>query len=1255
MPGRTRRIPLSPQPVGIGTGRVGVLCALFLSLMGSAAAQQPPPQVDRQQVEEAISRMMGRSPAPQPRPVPGGIGVVVGTGHTAPILTVAVSGDARYVLTAGFDDTTRLWDTAAGQEVRSIASPSPAPALALGFSSGGARALIGYGESTELLDTASGAVRARLEGGSMRPLLVTSSGRAASVQLASGGIALIDPGSGGVLWSVGGGEPLEQLALSDDGTLLAVRPANAARPKARDSQPGRYAVQLWDLAGRRLRTRLEVQQRSDVALSMALSPDGRLLAVEVGDGNLQVYEVTNGALVTTLATGAAAHPSAKSTLAFSPSGAALAFASLDGVARLWRLPDYALLASPAASALGFSADGQQLVLGKPEGGAPVTYDIASGRETPIAAGASEVIDLALIAGGAAAVTASGPGGARVWDLATGQLLASLPCHDSASARSVAASPTQPLVALGCADGSVALTELAPPYASRLLRPTDPKHVATNAFLNALVRFDGEGRRLVTVVEDELAVWDVASGQAVQRLTLPPAPPPPAVPGFGSAGARSGFPPGLAAGPSATSELAAMSSPDRVQALAVRADGGLAAVGRATELSVWDLTSRRLLGRLAPPAPAMPGGGGASANPAAFAAMMGGASGFDLSGVFQAFNPQRNGATGLAFSRDGRVLLASGSYGQRLWDLQSGKEIRLAGAPRTRAPASAQDPMAMLGQMEMAASPAAALSPDGRVAARAYGNAIRLVDLATGSQLADLAGHTSGVTALAFSADGRRLVSSGRDGAVRVWSLTDGREAAALYAVGREDFVSVTPDRYYRVSRHQLHGVAFRVGEQLFPFEQFDLRFNRPDVVMQRLGLAPPALIAAYERAYEKRVRKSGFATGALGTELHLPAVEVVGDALPVSTPATSVKIRVRATDAAVALDRINLYVNDVPVYGTAGLSLAPAAQAAERELEVPLVAGHNKIQVSALNVQGAESLRRTLYTTSTASREPWDVWVVAIGVSTYRNPRYALRFAAKDAADLAQAFRALEGRAGIQRTVHVRVITDQEATSAGIRAAKQWLQQAHRQDLAVVFAAGHGIVDDGQNYFYGTWDIDADHPGAAGLPFEDFEDLLDGIEPLRKVLLVDTCFSGEIDKEEVHTLAPAEGGTRVTVREYKAARNIVSLAAASAAPTAASEPLAALTVQQDLFADLRRGTGAVVISSSSGSEFSLEGAQWGNGVFTYALLQGLTAGRADRDGDASVTVSELQSYVIDQVRQLTRGAQNPTVRRENLDFDFDVY
>jgi WD40 repeat protein len=1247
-----------------------LLAAQVAGLVGCASAPppapRPPPAIDQQQIQQAVARMMGRAPAPRAIPTPGGIEVVVGTGHTAPIVTVAASLDGRFVLSASVDETVRLWDTAAGQEIRSIPNASLAPALALGFSADGTRALIGYGEGAQLLDTTTGALVARLDAGDMAggmtPLLLSSSGRVVSAQL-SNGAAIIDGSSGAVLWSVPAAERLQQVALNDDGTILALRPANAAQLDRSAVGMLRYDIQLWNVGARRLQSRVAVQQRKGFAGRIALSPNGRLLGVEVGDGSLQLYDTAGGAVAATLVTAAAAPRLAMSTLAFSPDGTLLAYSSVYGIARLWRVADRALVASLEASALSFSADGRQLVLGKPDGGAPILYDLHSGRETPVASGASEVVDLSLIAGGAAAVTAAGPGGAKVWDLASGQLVASLPCPDAGSARSVAASPARSLVAIGCADGSVSLTELAAPYVTRLLRPASPQH----AFSNALVRFDGDGRRLVTVVEDELAVWDVGSGQALQRVRLPPAPPPPSMPGFAPGSTARAEASAPAPQRAAASEVELMTSPDRVQALAVRADGAVAAIGRATELGVWDLSSGRMIGRLAPPSPTAAGAapGQLGSLPGFFGAVPGrsGAAGaspasIDLGGMFQAFNPQRNGATGLAFSPNGRVLLASGSYGQRLWDLQSGQEIRLRPASagvRGATPPAATDPMALLGQLEMASSFAAALSLDGRVAARAYGQGIRLVDLTSGTQVAELTGHTSTVTALAFSGDGRRLVSCARDGSLRVWSLATGREAVAMYAVGRSDFVAVTPDRYYRVSRHQLQSVAFRVGDQLFPFEQFDLRFNRPDLVMERLGLAPEALVAAYRHAYEKRLKKMGFASGALGADLHLPGLAVLSHDLPVTTAATTVNIRVRASDNAVALDRINVYVNDVPVYGSAGLPVAPGAQAEERDLEVPLVAGHNKIQVSVLNRLGAESLRRTLYTTSTASPEPWDAWVVAIGVSAYRNPRYALRFAAKDAADLAQAFRALDGRLGAHRSVHVLLLTDQDATRSGIRAAKQWLQQAHRQDLAVVFAAGHGIVDDSQNYFYGTWDIDADNPAAAGLPFEDFEDLLDGIQPLRKVLLVDTCFSGEIDKDEVRTVASAEDGNRVTMREYKAARNIVSLAGAQSTASTSSEPAAALILQQDLFADLRRGTGAVVISSSSGNEYSLEGAQWSNGVFTYSILQGLTAGRADRNGDGVVTVSELQSYVIDEVRRLTRGAQNPTARRENLDFDFAVY
>jgi len=301
-----------------------------------------------------------------------------------------------------------------------------------------------------------------------------------------------------------------------------------------------------------------------------------------------------------------------------------------------------------------------------------------------------------------------------------------------------------------------------------------------------------------------------------------------------------------------------------------------------------------------------------------------------------------------------------------------------------------------------------------------------------------------------------------------------------------------------------------------------------------------------------------------------------------------------------------------------------------------------------LNAEGVESLRRTAYMQAVTAPPPSSVWVVAIGVSHYANSRYDLRFAAKDAGDVAALYSAHQGEPAAGE-IHVLAVTDAKATRDGIRAARSWLAQAKPQDLAVVFAAGHGMTDTDQNYYFGTFDIDPAEPGAHGLPFDDFEGLLDGIAPLRKLLLVDTCFSGEIDRDDPTPVSGGSSAGKVTMRAFKALRGISVQADNSGLAPAYAR------VQQDLFADLRRGTGASVVSSASGNEFALEGEQWQNGVFTYALLEGLRNGKADRNGDGIVTVSELEAYVIDKVRTLTEGKQNPTVRRENLDYDFPVY
>jgi WD40 repeat protein len=82
----------------------------------------------------------------------------------------------------------------------------------------------------------------------------------------------------------------------------------------------------------------------------------------------------------------------------------------------------------------------------------------------------------------------------------------------------------------------------------------------------------------------------------------------------------------------------------------------------------------------------------------------------------------------------------------------------------------------------------AFSPDGRqVVSGSEDQTVRLWDAATGAALQRLEGHTGVVTSVAFSPDGRQVVSGSYDQTVRLWDAATG--AALQRLEGHTDYVS----------------------------------------------------------------------------------------------------------------------------------------------------------------------------------------------------------------------------------------------------------------------------------------------------------------------------------------------------------------------------------------------------------------------------------------------------------------------------------
>ena len=83
--------------------------------------------------------------------------------------------------------------------------------------------------------------------------------------------------------------------------------------------------------------------------------------------------------------------------------------------------------------------------------------------------------------------------------------------------------------------------------------------------------------------------------------------------------------------------------------------------------------------------------------------------------------------------------------------------------------------------------ALAISRDGRFAAAAMeDNSIQLWDAATAKKRMTLRGHADRITSIAFSPDGKRLVTSSWDGTAKIWNLRTGREAATF---GHRNYVT----------------------------------------------------------------------------------------------------------------------------------------------------------------------------------------------------------------------------------------------------------------------------------------------------------------------------------------------------------------------------------------------------------------------------------------------------------------------------------
>jgi uncharacterized caspase-like protein len=269
-------------------------------------------------------------------------------------------------------------------------------------------------------------------------------------------------------------------------------------------------------------------------------------------------------------------------------------------------------------------------------------------------------------------------------------------------------------------------------------------------------------------------------------------------------------------------------------------------------------------------------------------------------------------------------------------------------------------------------------------------------------------------------------------------------------------------------------------------------------------------------------------------------------------------------------------------------------------MDIPLDPGSNTIEVLAFN---GFSEGRALATVSyvTAQKNLPNLYILSVGVSRYAdNSIPSLQYAANDAKGIVAAFKAQEGRrfASVKSLI-IADGADKEPTSDNIRDGMDFLRGAGQNDVMMLFLSGHGGTDDQGSFFFMPANMGFNQNGAPQrsriIPNSELQDVLRF--PGQKLVFIDSCFSGGLQGKQM-------GG-----------------------------------VDNETLINSLKDDAPVVFTSSSKTERSWEHDPAKMGLFTYALLQGMS-GAADANKDGKITIAELGDYVKKTVPGV-RDTQHP--------------
>jgi len=1085
-------------------------------------------------------------------------------GHADTLITASYSPDGKKFVTASDDGIVKIWDAVSANLLVELKGHTN-KIYAVEFSPDGKKIFTASGDHTaKIWDVISGNLLSDLKGHSNVILSAMLSQDGKKIVTASGD-------STAKIWDV------------ESGAMLADLKGHNAKIWAAEFSPdgkkiitasGDSTVKIWDAFTGGLLINLK-DHNSQVRIAQ-FSPDGKKFVTASDDGVVKIRNSENNFLLSSLKgkskigiNSNSYYPDIAVAANFSPDGKKILTIYLDSATKIWDVATGKLLVDIErenifVNSARFSPDGKKIALALAGGNIEI-WDAAKGNLlADLKGGANYIISFQYSPDGKRIFISNWFGAAKIWDATRGVLVANLPAkNNSLVGVYVESSPDGKKIVSIAYDNTARVWDAA--SGTLLFDLTGHKQKVYFA------RFTPDGKKIYTASADSTTkIWNASTGKLLVSLdgVVPYS-----------------FTPRL--------------SPDGKKIITLSRD---------SIAKIWNIEDGRVLAELKSHKKFI---------------------------INVAFSPDNKKI--LTYSADTTVKIWDAETGMLVTDLKKadnrirfvlfspdGKKILVVYNKNTTTKIWDVESGALLADLKVPASFLFSyhFSPDNKnITIGLSDGTIKTWEIETGRLLTEIKAHSGPIFSIQFSSDRKKFVSASEDGSAKVWDAENGtllvtlkehsfRLQTAGFSPDNKNIFTISSDHTAKVWDAETGTSLYTfisVNEEDYLVINKNNHFDGTEAARKLLYFTCGTEIVELEQVKDQlwipnlaeRILNGETINAANLSDLNICNQTPLVDTIQQS----SLHYRFRITPRLGGLGVSIVYVNGIEAkrYTTQQMQLQNGEYHLaidKKELQKFFIPNtENSITVKAFTAKNTFSSRTASIheKVSTNSIVLPNLYAMVVGVSDYKGEELDLKFAAKDAVDIANAIdisaKKLLNTDGKEHVfiykIHTSTGRDKFPEKNSIRQLfTEIASKAQPNDILLIFFAGHGVMEIEKNQFY-FLTADASNATVTGALKDvgiSTEEISEWIKPQvmkaqKRILIFDACNSGQVIKEMISI--GQKGQNYLASRGDEKGKQVKAIE------------------------KLNERSGMFILSASASDQKAYEMGKYNQGTLTYSLLRAI--------------------------------------------------